>query len=48
MPEEFYGLRPGIQEEVRTFGQHLARRQLQLPVGAHRPKVKEPQRRHKP
>ena len=24
MPEEFYGLRPGLQEEVRTFGQHLA------------------------
>jgi uncharacterized damage-inducible protein DinB len=24
MPEEFYGLRPGIQQEVRTFGQHLA------------------------
>jgi len=24
MPEEFYGLRPGSQEEVRTFGQHLA------------------------
>jgi uncharacterized damage-inducible protein DinB len=28
MPEEFYGLRPGPQEEVRTFGQqvgHIAR-----------------------
>ena len=24
MPEEFYGLHPGTQEEVRTFGQHLA------------------------
>ncbi len=24
MPEEFYGLRPGSQEEVRTFGQHVA------------------------
>jgi hypothetical protein len=24
MPEAFYGLRPGPQEEVRTFGQHLA------------------------
>ncbi len=24
MPEEFYGLRPGDQLEVRTFGQHLA------------------------
>jgi uncharacterized damage-inducible protein DinB len=24
MPDEFYGLRPGTQEEVRTFGQHLA------------------------
>jgi uncharacterized damage-inducible protein DinB len=24
MPEDFYGLRPGSQEEVRTFGQHLA------------------------
>ncbi len=24
MPEEFYGLRPGAQPEVRTFGQHLA------------------------
>src|SRR3979409_2328948 len=23
MPEEVYGLRPGPQEEVRTFGQHL-------------------------
>ena len=23
MPEEFYGLRPGTQEEVRTFAQHL-------------------------
>ena len=23
MPEEFYGLRPGTQEEVRTFGQQL-------------------------
>ena len=23
-PEEFYGLRPGTQEEVRTFGQHVA------------------------
>ena len=23
MPEEFYGLRPGAQEEVRTFGQQL-------------------------
>jgi uncharacterized damage-inducible protein DinB len=23
MPEEFYGLRPGPQEEVRTFAQHL-------------------------
>ena len=23
MPEEFFGLRPGPQEEVRTFGQHL-------------------------
>jgi uncharacterized damage-inducible protein DinB len=23
MPEEFYGLRPGPQEEVRTFGQQL-------------------------
>jgi len=24
MPEEFYGLRPGTQEEVRTFGQQVA------------------------
>jgi uncharacterized damage-inducible protein DinB len=24
MPDEFYGLRPGPQPEVRTFGQHLA------------------------
>ena len=24
VPEEFYGLRPGPQVEVRTFGQHLA------------------------
>jgi uncharacterized damage-inducible protein DinB len=24
MPEEFYGLRPGAQMEVRTFGQHVA------------------------
>jgi uncharacterized damage-inducible protein DinB len=24
MPEEFFGLRPGAQMEVRTFGQHLA------------------------
>ena len=24
MPEEFYSLRPGPQQEVRTFGQHLA------------------------
>jgi uncharacterized damage-inducible protein DinB len=24
MPEEFYGQRPGTQEEVRTFGQHVA------------------------
>src|SRR5262245_45916751 len=24
MPEEFYALRPGTQEEVRTFGQHVA------------------------
>ena len=24
MPEEFYGLRPGPQMEVRTFGQHVA------------------------
>ncbi|MBZ5642653.1 MAG: DinB family protein [Acidobacteriia bacterium] len=24
MPEEFFGLRPGPQEEVRTFGQQLA------------------------
>jgi uncharacterized damage-inducible protein DinB len=24
MPEELFGLRPGPQEEVRTFGQHLA------------------------
>jgi uncharacterized damage-inducible protein DinB len=24
MPEEFYNLRPGTQEEVRTFGQHVA------------------------
>ena len=24
MPEDFYGLRPGTQEEVRTFGQHVA------------------------
>lgn len=24
MPEEFYGLRPGQQTEVRTFGQHVA------------------------
>ena len=24
MPEENYGLRPGPQQEVRTFGQHLA------------------------
>jgi uncharacterized damage-inducible protein DinB len=24
MPEEDYGLRPGTQPEVRTFGQHLA------------------------
>ena len=24
MPEEFFGLRPGQQEEVRTFGQQLA------------------------
>ncbi|MGE0594666.1 MAG: DinB family protein [Vicinamibacterales bacterium] len=24
MPEEFYGLRPGTQTEVRTFGQHVA------------------------
>ena len=23
MPEEFYGLRPGAQQEVRTFGQQL-------------------------
>src|SRR5438552_18764618 len=24
MPDEFYGLRPGPQQEVRTFGQHVA------------------------
>jgi uncharacterized damage-inducible protein DinB len=24
MPEDSYGLRPGSQEEVRTFGQHVA------------------------
>lgn len=24
MPEEFYSLRPGPQQEVRTFGQHVA------------------------
>jgi len=24
VPEDMYGLRPGTQEEVRTFGQHLA------------------------
>jgi uncharacterized damage-inducible protein DinB len=24
MPEDSYGLRPGAQEEVRTFGQHVA------------------------
>lgn len=24
MPEEFYGVRPGTQEEVRTFGQQVA------------------------
>jgi uncharacterized damage-inducible protein DinB len=24
MPEEFYGMRPGPQEEVRTFGQQVA------------------------
>ena len=24
VPEDLYGLRPGTQEEVRTFGQHLA------------------------
>jgi uncharacterized damage-inducible protein DinB len=24
MPEDAYGLRPGSQEEVRTFGQHVA------------------------
>ena len=24
VPEDLYGLRPGPQEEVRTFGQHLA------------------------
>jgi uncharacterized damage-inducible protein DinB len=24
MPEEFYQMRPGTQEEVRTFGQHVA------------------------
>ena len=24
MPEDSYGLRPGTQEEVRTFGQHVA------------------------
>ena len=24
MPEDLYGLRPGTQEEVRTFGQHIA------------------------
>ena len=24
VPEDLYGLRPGAQEEVRTFGQHLA------------------------
>ena len=24
MPEGFYGLRPGTQQEVRTFGQHIA------------------------
>jgi uncharacterized damage-inducible protein DinB len=24
VPEEFYSLRPGPQQEVRTFGQHLA------------------------
>jgi uncharacterized damage-inducible protein DinB len=24
MPEDAYGLRPGAQEEVRTFGQHVA------------------------
>jgi uncharacterized damage-inducible protein DinB len=24
MPEESYGLRPGAQDEVRTFGQHVA------------------------
>jgi uncharacterized damage-inducible protein DinB len=23
MPEEYYGLRPGPQEDVRTFGQHI-------------------------
>ena len=24
VPEDLYGLRPGTQEEVRTFGQHIA------------------------
>src|SRR4051794_9745887 len=24
VPEDLYGLRPGPQEEVRTFGQHVA------------------------
>ena len=34
MPEEFYGLRPGTQEEVRTFGQqvgHVANFNFLLP-----------------
>ena len=41
MPEEFYGLRPGPQEEVRTFGQHLDMSPTTIFCGARRPRAKK-------
>ena len=42
MPEEFFGLRPGPQMEVRTFGQHLAPRgHATISCGARRPRARK-------
>src|SRR5215467_12505112 len=40
MPEEFYGLRPGDQPEVRTFGQHLAHIATFNFLGVRKPRAK--------
>jgi len=40
MPEEYYGLRPGPQEEVRTFGQQVGHLLTITTFGLHRLRAK--------